>query len=108
MTPALPSVPLGAYFRAARFRLWRAQRGRCHYCGQPCAYFGRNRPTAPQFPANEATLDHIIPRAHGGALDPLLNCVVACRSCNLERGTQDARLFEFQKQGLIPPPAQSA
>jgi 5-methylcytosine-specific restriction endonuclease McrA len=96
---------IGPYMRAARLHLWKAQRGRCYYCEEHCAYFGTKRPTAPMFPRNEATLDHIIPRAHGGELDPYQNCVIACRACNLERGTTDARLFALVKWRALPPAA---
>jgi 5-methylcytosine-specific restriction endonuclease McrA len=39
----------------------------------------------PQQP-NSATLDHIVPRAHGGT-NIRANLVVACRRCNTTRNT---------------------
>lgn len=35
---------------------------------------------------DDATLDHVIPRAHGGR-DHIDNCAIACRKCNNVRGT---------------------
>ena len=44
------------------------RRGICHYCGK-------------KFPAEELTLDHIVPVARGGR-STRGNLVVACRACN--------------------------
>lgn len=41
---------------------------RCHYCRR-------------QFPTEELTEDHVVPRARGG-LNRIWNIVAACESCN--------------------------
>ena len=43
---------------------------RCRYCGQPAS-----------------TVDHIIPKAHGGT-DDRSNLVACCRSCNSVKGAR--------------------
>lgn len=43
----------------------------CHYCGS----------------TENLTLDHIVPRAHGGARWDANNVVTACRCCNQAKGT---------------------
>lgn len=88
------------YKRRARQALWRNQRGLCFYCRQPCALFTSDLPKGRPHPENAATLDHIIPLAKGGTFNPYRNCVVACRACNRERGTTDARIFALTKQGF--------
>ena len=45
---------------------------RCQYCGD-------------QFPINELSLDHVIPRAKGGKLT-WTNTVSACLKCNCKKG----------------------
>jgi len=86
------------FMRKNRERLFAEQRGLCYYCGEPMllAKIGQGQAQPPRL----ATLDHIIPRSLGGTNAPTMNCVAACRQCNQERGTQDARMFLLQKQGL--------
>lgn len=57
--------------KTLRDRLWEWQEGRCRWCNR-------------QVRKNEATLDHIVPVAMGGASD-VSNCCVACEECNRER-----------------------
>ena len=47
------------------------RKGICHYCGE-------------KFPANELTLDHIVPLSRGGK-STRGNMVVCCRECNQEK-----------------------
>jgi 5-methylcytosine-specific restriction endonuclease McrA len=56
----------------------------CHWCGAATekmtkGQYGRN------LPANACTLDHLVPRAHGGS-DSESNLVIACHHCNHKRG----------------------
>lgn len=82
--------------RNQRERLFRAQRGLCYYCQKPMLLaHGENRKP------NVLTLDHIVPLSKGGALSFTENTVAACRRCNSQRGTKDARLFMLEKQGLL-------
>jgi len=55
-------------------------------CGQRCVY------CATRLDQHTATLDHVVPLAHGGAHDPG-NLVVACGPCNRLKG--DRLPFEF-------------
>lgn len=81
-----------------RTRLFKEQRGLCYYCARPMALLKLGEKD--RAPSNLATLDHIIPLAKGGARGPTINCVCACKKCNNERGTRDARLFLLEKMGL--------
>lgn len=82
----------------ARHSLFMQQKGLCYYCERPMLL--AKTPAGIQQPPNLATLDHIIPQSAGGAKAPTKNCVCACRECNQQRGSKDARLFLFEKQGL--------
>ena len=66
--------------------------GRCVYCGIPARRPGRGVRRGPDL----ATLDHVKPKAFGGALDRG-NIVLACSACNNERGTMDAQTFRDLK-----------
>lgn len=55
-----------------RAKLHRAQSGRCYYCEAGVSL-------------RRSTLDHKIPRSRGGPGEPW-NLVVACRSCNSDKG----------------------
>lgn len=57
-----------------RTRWWknRVARGVCHYCGGV-------------FPAEELTMDHLVPMIRGGKSTPG-NVVPACRECNSKKG----------------------
>ncbi len=50
------------------------QKGTCHYCGG-------------HFPADELTMDHIVPLARGGR-SVKGNVVVCCKSCNSKKQCQ--------------------
>lgn len=62
--------------RRLRERLREAQGNRCHFCGveMTSAEQPFQRPT-------DCTLEHLIPRSHGGPLSAA-NCVAACHACN--------------------------
>ena len=64
----------GVWARALRATDWgRAQlaKGECHYCHR-------------KFPADELTLDHVVPVARGGR-STRGNCVPCCRDCNAKK-----------------------
>lgn len=66
-------------FRLETLERWEQERGwlECHYCGLgPLVIESDNRHPCC------ATLDHVIPRAKGGAEFDLNNLVVACSPCN--------------------------
>lgn len=62
-----------------RYRLWLKQRYRCFCCEREIGY-------------EIATLEHVIPKAKGGA-NREDNFVVTCHGCNAQRGTEDLRAF---------------
>ncbi|MFM9956596.1 MAG: HNH endonuclease [Phycisphaerales bacterium] len=55
-----------------RRNLFARDRNQCQYCGR-------------HFPTSELSIDHVIPRAHGGA-DTWENLVCACVRCNAKKG----------------------
>jgi 5-methylcytosine-specific restriction endonuclease McrA len=57
-----------------RLRLYIRDQFRCQYCGK-------------KFQPAELTLDHILPRAQGGA-SSVENLVTACLACNLRKGNR--------------------
>lgn len=57
---------------ALRKRLFKAQDGVCHYCGQPLAY-------------RDMHLDHRQPVSRGGS-HHISNLCATCSTCNLEKG----------------------
>lgn len=67
------------------------QNGRCAYCGVPM-FMSPQRGRADC----RATLDHVVPRALGGA-DSERNTVAACEACNAAKGHMNAQLY-----GLSP------
>lgn len=52
--------------------------GECHYCGEQCNRI-KDHP-------KQATKDHVVPKALGGT-NTLDNYVLACQSCNNDKGT---------------------
>ena len=65
--------------RKLRLLLVEAQGGRCHFCRRLLT-----APTGGPLRGTAATVEHLLPRARGGALGPE-NCVAACHSCNRHR-----------------------
>ena len=55
-----------------RFNIFRRDGGKCQYCGRA-------------FPKNELTIDHVIPRSHGGT-SRWDNVVCSCGRCNRKKG----------------------
>lgn len=70
--------------RALRTRLSEAQNHRCCYCG--CKMLDDT------MHPKGITLEHVQAVVHGGRTN-FSNCVVACQSCNVRRGHQNARAF---------------
>lgn len=61
--------------------LYHRHKGRCFYCS---AALVLDDPTS----SRAATRDHKTPRSRGGTNHPR-NLVLACRSCNMEKGAMD-------------------
>jgi 5-methylcytosine-specific restriction endonuclease McrA len=71
-------------FRMNLLNRWEEERGSlsCHYCGQD----NLHKDTENIEPKYQATLDHVMPRARGGAEYDENNLCVACRTCNERKG----------------------
>lgn len=87
MTSRANAPKMSSYDRRMRRRALLKHSRHCHWCGKKLS----NR---------TATLDHLLPRAHGGG-DHLANLVLACKPCNLRRGTKeiDAWVDELARTG---------
>ena len=70
--------------KVVRNSIYKFQNGLCFWCKQPMVLaVGAKHNHNP----NIATLDHVVPRSHGGN-DELTNLVVACNKCNQEKGNK--------------------
>ncbi|WP_353070968.1 HNH endonuclease [Tunturiibacter gelidoferens] len=61
--------------------LWLQADKMCHWCNRATLLCDKAAP-------DQATVDHIIPRARGGP-NTIENCVSACRQCNNDRNRRD-------------------
>jgi 5-methylcytosine-specific restriction endonuclease McrA len=93
--PAPEVILLSTYDRMHRFQAPFTRKNLCRRDGLRCQYCGR-RPTL-----EELTIDHVVPRAQGGATG-WANCVLACASCNRRKG---GRTPEEAGMSLIAKPA---
>lgn len=77
-------------FAFSRRNVVRRDNGTCQYCGV-------------RLTSNEITIDHIVPRSHGGETS-YLNCVVSCKFCNSYKGSRslDQLPFKLLKKPTIP------
>lgn len=73
--------------RLKRSHLGSAPNGRCCHCAR---LFDRDR----------LSLDHILPRSLGGKLTKK-NTAIACKPCNVERGTEDFWSFRQRKRSEV-------
>ncbi len=64
-----------------RVLLFLNQEGRCHWCN-------RRTLLCNNIVAEQATVDHVVPRGRGGS-HKISNCVLACRECNQNRNRSD-------------------
>jgi 5-methylcytosine-specific restriction endonuclease McrA len=62
----------------------------CHYCNGKTRKYPGNRYDSSH--ADEATVDHIVPRIKGGT-DDTENTVIACRACNVRKKNLDRNVF---------------
>lgn len=103
MTASLPDYIEAKRRLKKHRRTWlerqHARNPRCHYC--------RNVTVLPDYGYRrerqllEATLDHAVPRSHGGPDDPR-NYRLACYTCNVLKGSMSERDFilELEKEGI--------
>lgn len=75
----------------------------CHYCARPT--FGRPDYQAPDFHRDRRrTIDHKVPRAHGGT-HAQHNILVSCGRCNEAKGDTPYDLFiAFVKEAVVKNP----
>ena len=59
---------------------WKRGNGTCYYCSVPLT-------------PHTATRDHVHPRSRGGVNHQVRNIVLACRPCNLHKGSQPIWVF---------------
>lgn len=72
----------------------------CGYCGRPLARHQRGQPwTGTRI--NIATIDHIIPISNGGT-DAPNNLMLACLSCNTEKGKRTLDEYRILVSRSIP------
>ncbi len=73
------------YTKSLREYLFQKHQGKCFYCSTKNA---------------QMELEHIVPKAHGG-INSLNNLVLACRQCNIAKGTQSITEVLSSKPGLL-------
>lgn len=66
-----------------RERLWIREGKKCHWCGRATRLVAEEA-------ADQATIDHILPRYKGGMSEDT-NLVSACRGCNGRRNSEDMK-----------------
>ena len=69
-------------------QLFHAQQGKCVYCGNKYQY-------------DELEVEHMIPKKSGGQ-DHIRNCQLACRICNLAKGTMTDIEFREKHASYLP------
>jgi len=74
--------PRNAKWKMKRNKLFKAQKGKCHWCGIDMK---QNISGQIIVPRDAVTLDHILPLAEGGS-KRIKNLVAACSRCNNQRG----------------------
>jgi hypothetical protein len=79
-----------------RALIWRRAKGRCEYC----------RVHQDDLDFFTFHVEHIIPRQHGGSDNPQ-NLCLACRECNLSKGTNFAGLMDGKIVPLFHPRRQA-
>lgn len=68
--------------------LFHKQQGKCIYCGNVYQY-------------DELQIEHMVPKAQGGP-DHIRNCQLACRICNLAKGTMTDIGFREKHASYLP------
>jgi len=84
-------------------RVFESQGWRCAYCGERMYAPSHIQDGGPPLNTRErrlrrATVDHIIPKKHGGT-DAIENLVAACNECNSKRGHADAMEWWTENAG---------
>jgi hypothetical protein len=74
--------------RKRRCAIYKRDRHQCVWCTRPVGASRLNRD-------DDATLDHVMPREHGGT-NKTHNLVTACMKCNRRRGTMPAYQFAVE------------
>ena len=74
-------------YKRLRRRAHDREGGLCFYCNVCVDSFGD------PFSRYAPTIDHIVPKSQGGQKRSMINVVLACYSCNNERGDMPAEEF---------------
>ena len=69
-------------------QLFHTQQGKCVYCGNEYQY-------------DKLEVEHMIPKTRGGE-DSIRNCQLACKSCNLAKGTMTDIEFRVKHADCLP------
>ena len=77
-----------------RFSLWEEQNGHCVYCGKKMWVRWFHTPGKK---TREATIEHIIPKDHGGT-GHRHNLACSCMQCNHYRGTIEHDVFKHLRK----------
>ena len=88
---------IGAFTTRDHFEMLERQRGRCFWCGTDIRGMSAQVDQAggqrSKGPLVKATQDHIWARANGASIDHAWNNTLACKPCNLSKGTKPPTLF---------------
>ena len=82
LVPIRSTIP-GKNLPNRRELLWITENHKCHWCGRVTKLVDGDS-------ADQATIDHVIPRYKGGTND-ISNTVLACRGCNARKNTEDMK-----------------
>ena len=77
--------------------LYKVQNGYCAYCGNDTEFPRRSMEPCE---ANDATIDHILPRSNKGEDQPY-NLLMACFRCNQEKRSKPLMLFMVEKLPML-------
>lgn len=78
----------GAQRSRTRQRLYKKFKQQCFFCQEEILY-------------SQATIDHLVPRSKGGT-DDETNLVLACRTCNIDKGSElDLDRVQFRKLDIF-------
>lgn len=73
---------VGYWSKSLKRQLWLRENKRCFWCGRGVILKGQE--------PRSATIDHLIPKAHGGS-NSHNNLIMACKRCNNSRGSKGTK-----------------
>lgn len=78
-----------------RKRMWKAQKGLCHLCGEVMA-ISKTRSDEDSY----ATFDHLLPRSKGGT-GAQENIKLAHKRCNVKRGNKPLPGYQLRRRDVV-------